>query len=194
MEGLQRSTEHRFCGVETETISLIEYECGRSCGHRAVRCGHRAELQAQHRPHSESREESDSSTPPSRSSSVSAASRSVAGAVATQAAAGESSGIIVLRPESAAAVKGKDITFVAKVDSTTLARKPSMKWLKGKWMDLGSKAGKHLTFKETYDRNTKIYTYEMSIIKVVDADAGGYRCEVTVKDKTDCCAFNITVE
>lgn len=34
----------------------------------------------------------------------------------------------------------------------------------------------------------------MSIIKVVDADAGGYRCEVTSKDKCDSCAFEISVE
>lgn len=51
---------------------------------------------------------------------------------------------------------GKDITFVAKVDSSSLTRKPAMKWLKGKWLDLISKAGKHLQFKETYDRNTKV--------------------------------------
>lgn len=51
---------------------------------------------------------------------------------------------------------GADVIFIAKVDSTTLARKPTMKWLKGKWMDLGSKAGKHMQFKETYDRNTKV--------------------------------------
>lgn len=51
---------------------------------------------------------------------------------------------------------GKDITFVAKVDSSQLLRKPTMKWLKGKWLDLGSKAGKHMQFKETYDRNTKV--------------------------------------
>lgn len=51
---------------------------------------------------------------------------------------------------------GTDVTFIAKVDSTTLTRKPTMKWLKGKWMDLGSKAGKHMQFKETYDRNTKV--------------------------------------
>lgn len=31
-----------------------------------------------------------------------------------------------------------------------------MKWLKGKWLDLSSKAGKHLEFKEVYDRNTKV--------------------------------------
>lgn len=51
---------------------------------------------------------------------------------------------------------GKDVTFVVKVDSTNLTRKPTMKWLKGKWMDLGSKAGKHIQLKETYDRNTKV--------------------------------------
>ncbi|XP_035510365.1 myosin binding protein Ca isoform X2 [Morone saxatilis] len=106
----------------------------------------------------------------------------------------ELTGLFVLKPESVTATKGKDITFVAKVDSSNLLRKPAMKWLKGKWLDLGSKAGKHLQFKETYDRNTKIYTYEMSIIKIVDGDAGGYRCEVTSKDKCDSCTFEVTVQ
>ncbi|XP_071323163.1 myosin binding protein Ca isoform X2 [Trachinotus anak] len=106
----------------------------------------------------------------------------------------ELTGLFVVKPESATATKGKDITFVAKVDSSNLTRKPTMKWLKGKWLDLGSKAGKHLQFKETYDRNTKIYTYEMSIIKVVDGDAGGYRCEVTSKDKCDSCTFEVSVQ
>ncbi|KAK7877586.1 hypothetical protein WMY93_031702 [Mugilogobius chulae] len=104
------------------------------------------------------------------------------------------SGIFIQKPESTTATKGKDITFVTKVDSTTLPRKPALKWFKGKWLDLSSKAGKHLQFKETYDRNTKIYTFEMSIIKVVDGDAGGYRCELSTKDKTDCCYFDITVQ
>uniref|UniRef100_A0A671Y1L3 Myosin binding protein Cb n=1 Tax=Sparus aurata TaxID=8175 RepID=A0A671Y1L3_SPAAU len=89
---------------------------------------------------------------------------------------------------------GGDVTFVARVDSTTLTRKPTMKWLKGKWLDLGSKAGKHMQFKETYDRNTKIYTYEMKIIKVVAGDAGGYRCEVSAKDKCDSSTFEVSVE
>lgn len=53
-------------------------------------------------------------------------------------------------------VAGADVSFIARVDSTTLTRKPTMKWLKGKWLDLGSKAGKHLKFTETYDRNTKV--------------------------------------
>ncbi|XP_074519910.1 myosin-binding protein C, fast-type-like [Halichoeres trimaculatus] len=107
----------------------------------------------------------------------------------------ELTGLFVEKPpESVIAVAGTDVTFIAKVDSTTLARKPTMKWLKGKWMDLGSKAGKHMQFKETYDRNTKIYTYEMKIIKVVAGDAGGYRCEVSAKDKCDSSTFEISVE
>ncbi|XP_034563121.1 myosin binding protein Cb isoform X2 [Notolabrus celidotus] len=111
------------------------------------------------------------------------------------AGSSELTGLFVEKPaENVVAVAGMDITFVARVDSTTLTRKPTMKWLKGKWMDLGSKAGKHMQFKETYDRNTKIYTYEMNIIKVVPGDAGGYRCEVSAKDKCDSSTFEITVE
>uniref|UniRef100_A0A8C7D3R8 Myosin-binding protein C, fast-type n=1 Tax=Oncorhynchus kisutch TaxID=8019 RepID=A0A8C7D3R8_ONCKI len=106
----------------------------------------------------------------------------------------ELTGLFVERPESTTVTKGKNVTFVAKVDSSDLLRKPNMKWLKGKWLDLGSKAGKHVQFKEAYDRNSKVYTYEMSIIKVVEGDAGGYRCEVTSKDKCDSCTFEVTVE
>ncbi|XP_075948898.1 myosin-binding protein C, fast-type-like [Anarhichas minor] len=107
----------------------------------------------------------------------------------------ELSGLFVEKPQAnITAVAGMDVTIIAKVDSTTLARKPTMKWLKGKWLDLGSKAGKHVQFKETYDRNTKIYTYEMKIIKSVAGDSGGYRCEVTAKDKCDSSTFEISVE
>uniref|UniRef100_A0A8D3AWH9 Myosin-binding protein C, fast-type n=1 Tax=Scophthalmus maximus TaxID=52904 RepID=A0A8D3AWH9_SCOMX len=107
----------------------------------------------------------------------------------------ELTGLFVEKPlNNVVAVAGADITFIARVDSTTLTRKPTMKWLKGKWLDLGSKAGKHMQFKETYDRNTKIYTYEMKIVKVVPGDAGGYRCEVTAKDKCDSSVFEVTVE
>ncbi|XP_056262879.1 myosin binding protein Ca, partial [Pseudoliparis swirei] len=106
----------------------------------------------------------------------------------------ETSSIFVETPESVTITKGKDVTFVTKIYSTNLLRKPNMKWLKGKWLDLSSKAGKHLEFKEVYDRNTKIYTYEMTIIKVVDGDAGGYRCEVTIKDKVDTSSFEVTVQ
>ncbi|KAL0984374.1 hypothetical protein UPYG_G00140600 [Umbra pygmaea] len=103
-------------------------------------------------------------------------------------------GLFLEYPKSTVATAGKDVTFIAKVDSSLLTRKPTIKWLKGKWMDLGSKAGKHMQFKETYDRNTKIYTWEMKIIKVVPGDAGGYRCEVVSKDTCDSFAFEISVE
>lgn len=66
-------------------------------------------------------------------------------------------------------VAGKDITFVAKVDSSNLLRKPAMKWLKGKWLDLGSKAGKHLQFKESYDRNTKVHVCMMYVFTAYSA-------------------------
>ncbi|KAM9715560.1 myosin-binding protein C, fast-type-like isoform 5-T5 [Menidia menidia] len=118
-----------------------------------------------------------------------------AAAQSTEPGATQLEGLFVEKPPSSVvAVSGMDVTFIAKVDSSTLTRKPVMKWLKGKWLDLGSKAGKHLQFKETYDRNTKIYTYEMKIIKVVPGDAGGYRCEVSAKDKCDSSTFEITVE
>lgn len=51
---------------------------------------------------------------------------------------------------------GENITFVAKVCAASLLKKPSVKWFKGKWMDLASKSGKHLQLKELYDRNTKV--------------------------------------
>uniref|UniRef100_A0AAX7V0C3 Myosin-binding protein C, fast-type n=1 Tax=Astatotilapia calliptera TaxID=8154 RepID=A0AAX7V0C3_ASTCA len=94
-------------------------------------------------------------------------------------------------PDNVVAVAGTDVTFIAKVDSTNLTRKPTMKWLKGKWLDLGSKAGKHLQFKETYDRNTKVCVKERHRYFFY---AGGYRCEVTSKDKCDSSTFEISVE
>ncbi|KAM6898805.1 myosin-binding protein C, fast-type-like isoform 2-T2 [Lycodopsis pacificus] len=107
----------------------------------------------------------------------------------------ELSGLFVEKPPAnISAVAGMDVTIIAKVDSTTLSRKPTMKWLKGKWLDLGSKAGKHVQFKETYDRDTKIYTYEMKLMKSVVGDSGGYRCEVTAKEKCDSSTFEISVE
>uniref|UniRef100_A0A3B4ZPK4 Myosin-binding protein C, fast-type n=1 Tax=Stegastes partitus TaxID=144197 RepID=A0A3B4ZPK4_9TELE len=52
--------------------------------------------------------------------------------------------------------QSENITFVAKVNAESLLKKPTIKWFKGKWMDLASKSGKHLQLKETYDRNTKV--------------------------------------
>ncbi|GCC21365.1 hypothetical protein chiPu_0019834 [Chiloscyllium punctatum] len=88
---------------------------------------------------------------------------------------------------------GSDIIFTSRVQGTNILRKPTVRWFKGKWMDVSSKTGAHLQLKETYDRNSKVYTFEMHIIQAKSNDAGGYRCEVTDKDRFDCCNFELTV-
>uniref|UniRef100_A0A8C8B8X3 Myosin binding protein C1 n=1 Tax=Otus sunia TaxID=257818 RepID=A0A8C8B8X3_9STRI len=65
-----------------------------------------------------------------------------------------------------------------KVEAKDLLRKPNVKWFKGKWMDLASKAGKHLQLKESFERHTKVRNY---------------RCEVSYKDKFDSCSFDLEV-
>uniref|UniRef100_A0A2I2YQJ5 Myosin-binding protein C, slow-type n=1 Tax=Gorilla gorilla gorilla TaxID=9595 RepID=A0A2I2YQJ5_GORGO len=95
--------------------------------------------------------------------------------------------------ESLMLLLGEDITFIAKVKAEDLLRKPTIKWFKGKWMDLASKAGKHLQLKETFERHSRVYTFEMQIIKAKENFAGNYRCEVTYKDKFDSCSFDLEV-
>ncbi|XP_055367197.1 myosin-binding protein C, slow-type isoform X2 [Betta splendens] len=102
--------------------------------------------------------------------------------------------LLIEKPQSASVPVGGDITFVAKVEAKDLLRKPTIKWFKGKWMDLASKTGKHLQLKETFERATKIHTFEMHIIKAKENYAGNYRCEVTYKDKFDSCSFDLEVK
>uniref|UniRef100_A0AAQ5XIK4 Myosin-binding protein C, slow-type n=1 Tax=Amphiprion ocellaris TaxID=80972 RepID=A0AAQ5XIK4_AMPOC len=102
--------------------------------------------------------------------------------------------LLIESPQSATVFVGGDITFVAKVEAKDLLRKPTIKWFKGKWMDLASKTGKHLQLKETFDRLTKVHTFEMHIIKAKENYAGNYRCEVTYKDKFDSCSFDLEVK
>ncbi|XP_071057822.1 myosin-binding protein C, slow-type isoform X17 [Pseudochaenichthys georgianus] len=102
--------------------------------------------------------------------------------------------LLIESPQSATILVGGDITFVAKVEAKDIFRKPTIKWIKGKWMDLASKTGKHLQLKETFERLTKIHTFEMHIIKAKDNYAGNYRCEVTYKDKFDSCCFDLEVK
>ncbi|XP_038637061.1 myosin-binding protein C, slow-type isoform X7 [Scyliorhinus canicula] len=101
--------------------------------------------------------------------------------------------LFIEKPQSGTVTVGTDITFVAKVEAKDLLRKPNAKWFKGKWLDLASKAGKHLQLKESFDRITRIHTFEMQIIKAKDNYAGNYRCEVTWKDKFDSCTFDLEV-
>uniref|UniRef100_A0A670Z0H9 Myosin binding protein C3 n=1 Tax=Pseudonaja textilis TaxID=8673 RepID=A0A670Z0H9_PSETE len=89
--------------------------------------------------------------------------------------------------------QGGNITFTAVVASESLLKKPTAKWFKGKWMDLGSKVGKHLQLHESYDRTNKVYVFEMNIIDAKPTYAGGYRCEVATKDKFDSCNFTLVV-
>ncbi|KAJ8333977.1 hypothetical protein SKAU_G00412960 [Synaphobranchus kaupii] len=102
-------------------------------------------------------------------------------------------GLFMEKPQSGEVTVGGNITFTAKVCSSTLLKKPTIRWFKGKWMDLASKAGKHLQLKELYDRNTKVYTFEMQIIGAKANYAGGYRCEVSSRDKFDSCNFELAV-
>ncbi|XP_068116780.1 myosin-binding protein C, cardiac-type [Hyperolius riggenbachi] len=102
-------------------------------------------------------------------------------------------GLFIERPVDGEVTVGENIKFTARVNGANLMKKPVAKWFKGKWMDLSTKVGKHLQITETYDRNTKIYTFVIQIIKAKTTYAGGYRCEVSSKDKFDSCNFNLNV-
>uniref|UniRef100_A0A671MPG3 Myosin-binding protein C, cardiac-type-like n=1 Tax=Sinocyclocheilus anshuiensis TaxID=1608454 RepID=A0A671MPG3_9TELE len=102
-------------------------------------------------------------------------------------------GLFTEKPQSGEVNVGENITFVARVCGESLLKKPTVKWFKGKWMDLASKSGKHLQLKEHYDRNSKVYTFEMHIIAAKANFAGAYRCEVSSRDKFDSCNFDLVV-
>ncbi|XP_023447690.2 myosin-binding protein C, slow-type isoform X4 [Dasypus novemcinctus] len=110
-----------------------------------------------------------------------------------QNANSQMSTLFVEKPQTGTVKVGENITFTAKVKAEDLLRKPTIKWFKGKWMDLASKAGKHLQLKETFERHSRVYTFEMQIIKAKENYAGNYRCEVTYKDKFDSCSFDLEV-
>ncbi|MEE6499212.1 hypothetical protein FKM82_003361 [Ascaphus truei] len=103
-------------------------------------------------------------------------------------------GLFLERPKDGDVTVGENITFTAKVVGANILKKPVVKWFKGKWMDLSSKVGKHLQLQEAYDRNSKVYTFEIHIIKAKTDYIGGYRCEVSTKDKFDSCNFNLNVQ
>lgn len=51
---------------------------------------------------------------------------------------------------------GGSITFSARVAGASLLKPPVVKWFKGKWVDLSSKAGQHLQLHDSYDRASKV--------------------------------------
>lgn len=106
----------------------------------------------------------------------------------------EPTGLFLKKPDSVSVETGKDTVILAKVNGKELPGKPSIKWFKGKWQELGSKSGARFTFKESHDSASNVYTVELHIGKVVLGDRGDYRLEVKAKDVCDSCPFNVDVE
>ncbi|XP_043337250.1 myosin-binding protein C, cardiac-type isoform X1 [Cervus canadensis] len=102
-------------------------------------------------------------------------------------------GLFVMRPQDGEVTVGGSITFSARVAGASLLKPPVVKWFKGKWVDLSSKVGQHLQLRDSYDRTSKVYLFELHITDAQATFAGGYRCEVSTKDKFDSCNFNLTV-
>ncbi|XP_066065270.1 myosin-binding protein C, fast-type-like [Chamaea fasciata] len=103
-------------------------------------------------------------------------------------------GLFISKPQNVLVESGGDVVVSARVDGSQLPVKPGVKWFKGKWVELGAKSGARFQFRESCEKETKVYTFELSISKVVPGDRGDYRCEVAAKDKKDSCSFNIDVE
>ncbi|KAF7469384.1 Hypothetical predicted protein [Marmota monax] len=102
-------------------------------------------------------------------------------------------GLFVMRPQDGEVTVGGSITFSARVAGASLLKPPTVKWFKGKWVDLSSKVGQHLQLHDSYDRASKVYLFELHITDAQASSAGGYRCEVSTKDKFDSCNFNLTI-
>ncbi|XP_013369784.1 PREDICTED: myosin-binding protein C, cardiac-type isoform X2 [Chinchilla lanigera] len=102
-------------------------------------------------------------------------------------------GLFLTRPQDGEVTVGGSITFSARVAGASLLKPPTVKWFKGKWVDLSSKAGQHLQLRDSYDRASKVYLFELIITDAQVSSAGGHRCEVSTKDKFDSCNFNLTV-
>lgn len=51
---------------------------------------------------------------------------------------------------------GKDAVIQAKVNGKELPGKPTIKWFKGKWQELGSKSGARFIFKESHDSASNV--------------------------------------
>lgn len=46
--------------------------------------------------------------------------------------------------------------ILAKVNGKELPGKPTIKWFKGKWQELGSKSGARFIFKESHDSTSNV--------------------------------------
>ncbi|KAK7828907.1 hypothetical protein U0070_002137, partial [Myodes glareolus] len=111
----------------------------------------------------------------------------------SQGAPDDPIGLFLARPQDGEVTVGGSIVFSARVAGASLLKPPMVKWFKGKWVDLSSKVGQHLQLHDSYDRASKVYLFELHITDAQATSAGGYRCEVSTKDKFDSCNFNLTV-
>ncbi|ERE70241.1 myosin-binding protein C, cardiac-type-like protein [Cricetulus griseus] len=111
----------------------------------------------------------------------------------SQGAPDDPIGLFLMRPQDGEVTVGGSIVFSARVAGASLLKPPVVKWFKGKWVDLSSKVGQHLQLHDSYDRASKVYLFELHITDAQTTSAGGYRCEVSTKDKFDSCNFNLTV-
>lgn len=50
------------------------------------------------------------------------------------------------------------MVIAAKVNGKDLPSKPTIKWFKGKWMELDIKSGTRFSFKETHDSASNVRT------------------------------------
>lgn len=51
---------------------------------------------------------------------------------------------------------GKDVSIVTKIDGSQVPAKPTIKWFKGKWLELGIKSGIRFQFKDSYEKEAKV--------------------------------------
>ncbi|XP_063798958.1 myosin-binding protein C, fast-type-like isoform X2 [Pseudophryne corroboree] len=104
------------------------------------------------------------------------------------------SALLVRKPQDISVETGRDFSVQITVNGTHLTAKPGVKWFKGKWLELGSKSGTRYKFDENYDKENKLYHYQLKVFKAIKADSGSYRCEVSAPDQRENCTFNVTVE
>ncbi|KAM3923282.1 myosin-binding protein C, fast-type-like isoform 2-T2 [Leptodactylus fuscus] len=104
------------------------------------------------------------------------------------------SGLFVKKPHDLKVQTGKDFSVAISVNGTQLSAKPTVKWFKGKWLELGSKSGSRYKFEDSFDDAKKLYHFGLKVFKAVKADNGSYRCEVSSPDNRENCTFNVSVE
>ncbi|XP_076987032.1 myosin-binding protein C, fast-type isoform X2 [Tamandua tetradactyla] len=106
----------------------------------------------------------------------------------------EPTGVFLKKPDSVSVQTGSDVVIVAKVNGKEFPSKPTIRWFKGKWLELSSKIGARFSLKESHDAASNVFTVELRIGKVVLGDRGDYRLEVKAKNACDSCGFSIDVE